>query len=158
MSNESQSIWKKILHRSFQIGIAVKGIDGLIETIGGLVFLCLSGGAIRNFVLSLTRAKLVEDPDDHIARSLQHTFSRFSPGTKWFVGAYLLGHGIIKLLLAIGLLRRKLWMFPIAIVALVGFIAFQIFHATHKPSITVPILASIDAIVVVLVWIEYRAE
>lgn len=149
---------EKILHRAFQIGVAIKGIDGLIETIGGLVFLCLSGGKIREFVLSLTHTKLMHDPDDKIASSLQHTFSGFSPGTKWFVGAYLLGHGVIKLALVVGLLRRKLWIFPFAIVALLGFITFQIFHLFHKPSITVTVLACLDAIVVVLVWHEYRVE
>lgn len=51
-----------------------------------------------------------------------------------------------------------MWVFPIAIVALLMFIVYEIFRLVHKPSIALAVLAFLDAVVVVLVWFEYRAK
>jgi uncharacterized membrane protein len=150
--------WQKTLHRLFQIGIVLKGLDGLSETVGGMLFLFISGQALRRFTFLLTRPELLEDPDDLIANSLRHAFAHLSNGRKLFVGAYLLGHGIIKLLLVIGLLRDKLWVFPVAIVTLLGFIGYQVFRITSHFSLGLAALTVLDALIVALVWHEWRSQ
>lgn len=157
MQTNGKSVGGNIRHRLFQIAIIFKGIDGLIETIGGIVFICI-GGRIERFVFSITGRKLIEDPDDHIARYFRHAFSHLSGGMKVLASAYLLGHGIIKLFLVVGMLRNKLWVYPIAIVALLMFIVYEVFRLIQKPSILLAVLAFLDAAVVVLVWFEYRAK
>lgn len=147
---------EKILHRSFQIGVLFKGIDGLIETVSGILFLCISTGEITRFVFSLTRGELLEDPDDLIANSLRHAFAHLSSGSRLFVGAYLLGHGVIKILLVAGLWREKLWVFPTAIIALGGFVGYQIYRLTHQPSLGLILLTVLDVIIAALVWHEFR--
>lgn len=129
-----------------------------METLGGFVFLCFSEGALTHFVFLLTRPELLEDPDDWIANSLRHAFTHLSGGGKIFVGVYLLGHGIIKLLLVAGLLRDKVWVFPIAIVALLAFIGIQVFRMATHLSAGLVVLTFLDAIIVALVWHEFRLK
>jgi uncharacterized membrane protein len=149
---------EKILHRLFQVGILFKGLDGLAETLGGVVFLCFSKGALTHFIFLLTRPELLEDPDDWIANSLRHAFGHLSVGSKLFVGAYLVGHGVIKLFLVGGLWRDKLWVFPIALLVLVAFIGFQVFRMATHFSLGLVLLTILDAIIVGLVWHEYRSK
>ena len=154
----TSSLREKILHRSFQIGVFLKGIDGILETVGGAVFLILGKGTIAHIVFTLTQHELLEDPDDLIANSLRHTFAHLSSGNKIFVGAYLLGHGIIKLFLVVGLWRNKLWVFPIAMVVLIGFIGYQVFRIFDHFSVGLVVLSCIDALIVFLVWHEFRSQ
>lgn len=148
---------EKVLHRSFQIGILFKGIDGLVETLSGILFVFISSGEITRFVYSLTRGELLEDPDDLIANSLRRAFAHLSTGSKLFVGAYLLGHGVIKLVLVAGLWRKKLWVFPIATIVLGGFVGYQVYRLTRQPSIGLFLLTVLDTIIGTLVWHEYRS-
>lgn len=149
---------EKILHHLFQIGVLLKGVDGLFETIGGFVFVCVTSHEIRHVVFWLTQDTLLEDPDDWIAHSLRHAFVHFSDGRKILVGAYLLGHGIIKLLLVVGLWRVKLWVFPVALAVLGGFVGYQVYHLTSHPSVGLSVLTLIDVIIAALVWHEFRSH
>ena len=49
---------------------------------------------------------MIEDPKDFIATHLLAAAQNFSVETKNFYAFYLLSHGIVKLLLVIGLLRN----------------------------------------------------
>jgi uncharacterized membrane protein len=146
----------KIWHRLFQIGVALKALDGLLETIGGLLFLFLSRETILRAVFSWTQHELWEDPDDWIANHLRSTFTHLPPGTKVFAVAYLLGHGLVKLALAVGLWWDKPWAFPAGLAVLTGFVGYQIFRMAEDFSIALCVLTVIDIAIIALVWCEYR--
>jgi uncharacterized membrane protein len=146
-----------ILHRLFAAGIWVKGIDGILETIGGILFLLVNQATLSQLVLRLTRPELLEDPDDLVANWLRHSFARLPPSTKLFGSIYLLAHGLIKILLVAGLLREKLWSFPIATVVLCGFIGYQTYRLTLRYSAGLLFLTLLDAVIVGLIWREYRS-
>ena len=148
---------KTLLHWLFQIGIVFKGLDGLAELVGGFLFVFFSRDAMSDFVERNTRPVLQWDPDNLIAHSLRHAFDQMSAGGKVFVAIYLLGHGAIKVLMVAGLLRDKRWVFPVAIVVLLGFIGFQIYHLCGHYSIGLVVFTLLDAVIVALVWIEYRS-
>lgn len=148
---------QNLLHRAFQIGIFFKGLDGFTETAGGFLFLCFSKGAILRFVYFFS-GHVLGDPDDWLARSLRHAFAGFSRGAKWFVGAYLLGHGIIKLLVVFGLWREKLWIFPFALFMLLAFIGYQVFRMFSHASAGLAFLTGLDVLIVALVWHEYSVK
>lgn len=147
---------QKIVHRFFLISILVKGIDGLLETVGGVLFLLVSRTALNKLILTLTQHELMEDPDDWIATALRHGFSRLSAGEKLFGGVYLLTHGLIKLFLVIGLWRDKLWAFPLSLAFLGAFIGYQAYRLSLHFSVTLLLLSLLDLGVVLLVWREYR--
>jgi uncharacterized membrane protein len=148
---------QRLLHRLFKLGVLMKGIDGLLETAGGVLFLCLSRGSLTRIVFALTREELLEDPDDWFATTLRHAFTHLTAGNKIFAAAYLIGHGLMKLVLVFGLWREKLWSFPVAFVVLVGFIGYQVFRLVHQFSFGLIALTVIDAGIVGLIWNEYRS-
>jgi len=150
-----QKFREKMLRCLFRTGILLKGIDGILETIGGFLFLFMSRASMNEIVILLTQHELIEDPDDWVALSLRHAFSHLSPGTKLFGSAYLLVHGIIKLFLVTYLLRNKLWSYPVAIVFLTSFIGYQIYRLGVHFSWGLVGLTGFDAAVVLLVWHEY---
>ena len=148
---------KTLLHWLFRIGIIFKGLDGLMELVGGFLFLFFSPDAMSDFVDRNTRPVLEWDPDNLVAHSLRHSFGQMSTGGKMFVAMYLLGHGAIKLLMVVGLLREKRWVFPVAIVVLLGFIGFQIYRMCGHFSIGLVVFTVLDAVIAALVWNEYRS-
>ena len=148
---------KTLLHWLFRIGIAFKGLDGLMELVGGFLFVFFSRDAMSDFVERNTRPVLQWDPDNLIAHSLRHAFDQMSAGGKVFVAIYLLGHGAVKMLVVVGLLREKRWIFPVAVVVLLAFIGFQIYRLCEHFSIGLVVFTVLDAVIVALVWNEYRS-
>lgn len=103
------------VHRLFAASVLIKGVDGVLETIGGILFMFVSPKALNSLVIFFTAHELSEDPDDWFATSLRHAVHNLSSETELFVSAYLVAHGLIKILVVAGLLRKKLWAYPTAL-------------------------------------------
>ena len=116
----------------------------------------ISSRAITDFVSRLTLHELSEDPRDLIATSLLGWGQGFSVATQHFYAFYLLSHGVVKLLLVVGLLREKLWAYPASLVVLGLFVAYQIYRYSFTNSALLIILSIFDIFVMILVWHEYR--
>ena len=69
---------------------------------------------------------------------------------------YLLSHGVIKAVLIVGLLREKLWYYPVAIIVFVSFILYQLYRFNHTHSIWLLLITLLDIVVIWLTWHEYR--
>ncbi len=149
----------KLLHVLYEIGIWFKGVDGIFEVIGGVLFFTVSKAALTRWVLNLTQHEMIGDPTDWLATHLKHAVGHLSSDTKLFASAYLAGHGAIKILLVwVGLWRRKFWAYPTAIAFLSAFIGYQTFRVTHRFSFLLIALTTLDLIIVLLIWREYRVE
>src|SRR5262245_36197309 len=55
---------EQALYRLFELGVWVKGIDGILEICGGVLLLLTSPAALNRLVMMLTQHELVEDPQD----------------------------------------------------------------------------------------------
>ncbi len=147
----------KLLHLLYEIGIWFKGIDGVVECLGGLLFLVVTKAALTRLVIALTQHELGQDPTDWLALHLRSGTAHLSANTKLFASVYLMGHGAVKAFLVWGgLLRRKLWSFPTAIILIGGFMVYQVVRLLHHYSLLLLVLTAIDLIVVLLIWREYR--
>ena len=89
---------EKALHRSFLISVWIKGLAGLVETMGGILVLFITPRVLDSFVILLTAPELAEDPDDKVANYLSQAAQHFSTDSQLFASAYLIIHGLIKLL------------------------------------------------------------
>ena len=152
----SNTARERMLHRLFQIGIWIKGIDGLIETVGGIVLLAVSLDAINDFVIALTEKEIEEDSGDLIANGLRHAAKRMTSGSKQIAGAYLLGNGVVKVFLAVGILRGRIWCYPVAIAVITVFILLQFLRLSFHFSWTMFVATIVDVAIVLLIWREYR--
>jgi uncharacterized membrane protein len=82
--------------------------------------------------------------------------SGLSPGTQLFAAIFLLGHGVVKLILATAIWLNKLWAFPVAGLVLAGLVVYQIVRITSTHSIVLIGLTIIDIAIIVMLWPEYK--
>jgi len=148
----------QLVHRIFAASVLIKGVDGVLETIGGILFMFVNPKALNSLVISFTAHELSEDPDDWFATTLRHVVHNLSSDTKLFVSAYLVAHGLIKILLVAGLLRKKLWAYPTALWFLGIFLLYQLYQFSHTHSLGLLSLSIFDIFVASLVWLEYRSR
>jgi len=147
---------KDVVHISFEIGILLKGIFGLSEIIGGVSLLFLNANRLNRLTQFLTQHELSEDPKDMVANFLITLSSSVSIDTQHFAVFYLMSHGIIKCLLIFLLLRKKLWAYPLTIVSLFLFIAYQIYRYTLTQSVFLIFLTIFDVAMIALTYLEYQ--
>jgi len=144
-------------HRLFLLAVALKGIDGLFEMIGGVLLLALGPGGVGRVVAFLTQHELAEDPNDVLAGLLLRHTRNIGVSAVHFAAAYLLVHGIVKLWLVTGLVRERRWIFPVAIGFMGLFILYQVYRLVLHPSAGLAFLSVLDLAIIVLVWREYSA-
>jgi uncharacterized membrane protein len=142
----------------FEVGIVLKGLNGLLELVGGVLLLIVSPAAIKGIVRTLTEGDLSENPHDFIATRLLHTAGGLTGAGLTFGAVYLLIHGVVKVTLVIALLRNKLWAYPWMIAVLLAFIAYQVYLIILRPSPGLVALTVFDVLIVGLTWREYRKQ
>lgn len=147
---------KDFVHVGFEIGLLLKGIHGLMEIIGGVFLLFLSPNRLNWLTHFLTLHELSEDPKDKLANFLLTLSGSFSISTQHFAQFYLISHGIIKCLLILLLWRKKLWAYPLTIVSLILFIAYQAYRYTLTQSFFLILLTIFDVVMIALTYFEYK--
>jgi uncharacterized membrane protein len=140
----------------FEVSLWLKGVFALAQVAGGIAGFFVTRHFLLAFAQWVTRDEFAEDPHDRIANFLLHSAQGLSLGTQHFAAAYLLGHGIIKLWLIAGLLRRRLWSYPVAIGVFSLFIVYQVYRLSITGSPWLVLLSMIDLVVIVLTWHEWR--
>ncbi|HEY3221054.1 MAG TPA: DUF2127 domain-containing protein [Gemmatimonadales bacterium] len=129
------------LHQAFQVGVILKGLNGLLELVGGTLLLLFRPSAIQHFIVELTHNELTKD---------------FSVQGELFAAIYLLSHGVIKMMLVYALIRGKLWAFPWAIGVFATFGVYQVYRYFVAPSGWLIALTVLDVTVILLAWAEWR--
>jgi uncharacterized membrane protein len=148
----------RFLRASFRTGITLKGIDGLLEAIGGVLLWFIKPEALGSTLQEIFEHELLRDPHDFLARHLLHTSEKIAQSDPLFASIFLLSHGFVKVVLAVLLWMNKLWAYPLAIVVFTAFTIFGIYRYTHTHATLLLVIALFDMIIVVLAWEEYRAE
>jgi len=130
------------IHVAFQIGVVLKGLNGLLELIGGSLLLVFPPSAIREFIVHLS----------HNPGIAQH----ISLQDERFAAMYLLAHGVVKGVLVYALLRESLWAFPLAIGVFAAFGVYQIYRYVVEPSTWLIALTVLDVAVILLALAEWH--
>ena len=147
---------ERLIHISFLIGIIGKGIDGILEIIGGVVVMFINPVLLNRVVRLLFAHELSEDPRDKLANYLLKAAQDFSLSTQIYSSIYLISHGVIKVFLIMALLKRKIWAYPLAIGVFSLFIIYQIYRYALTHSILLIFLSILDAFVIIFTWLEYE--
>ena len=147
------------LDRTFRISVTLKGLDGALELIGGLVLLFVRPATLAHIVRALTQHELSQDPHDVIARHVLRSAGHLTAGTTLFAALYLVSHGLAKLVLVVAVLRNQTWAYPGMIVLLGAFIVYQLYRLVMvRFTVGLTVLTLFDAFVVWLTWREYEAR
>lgn len=146
----------RIVHVLFFISVVSKGIDGVLEIVGGALLFLVSRVRIHNIARILTQHELSEDPHDVIANYLLTSTRHLSTGAQAFAASYLAWHGLVKVALVAALLLKRPWAYPAAIAAFLLFLAYQLYRYSHTHSPELLVLSVLDVVVIVLTWLEYK--
>ena len=150
------AISEKRIHAAFEIGIILKGLNALAELIAGVVLYFTSVETLTAIVKALVHDELLADPHDLIANALMNMTEHFNVGGKRFAALYLLSHGLVKLVLVVGLLRNQRWAYPASLIVLAAFVLYQLYRLTFGFSVALIALTLFDFVVIALIWHEYR--
>ena len=149
-------IRERTLHRLFDLGVIIKGIDGALEVTGGVILALVKPRTVNAVVLFLTAHEISEDPADVVANVLRHGARQLSSNTTIFASAYLLAHGLAKLVLVAGLLRGKVWAYPAALWLVGALLLYQVYRIWLTHSLGLAVLTAFDLVVMSLIWHEYQ--
>lgn len=157
--HEGMKRWMRpALHGLYYVALVFKSADALFETAGAIFFFIHSAAWLRHITDRLTGMILWSDPDNTIALAVRHSFSHFSTRQRVFGALFLLGHGIVKSTVVVGLWMRWPWAFRLAIVALIGFAGYEGWRGLHGHSLGFGAIAVLDLAAAGLVWAEFRRE
>ena len=133
-----------------------KGVFALSEIVAGIAAYFVSQHFLLSVVVWVTRDEFADDPRDLVANFLLRSVENLSVGAQDFAALYLLVHGVIKLWLIVGLLRKKLWYYPTALVIFGLFVVYQLYRYYFTHSVLLLLITALDLIVIGLTWHEYR--
>ena len=146
-------------HDFFEIGVATKAFNSLLELLGGsFLLLTLHGWFTRTFIF-ISSSELLGDSDDvlfHFATSELHNLAEAN--TRTFVGIYLLFHGSMNAFLAYNLFRNRLWAYPLSVVFVALFFVYQMYRLYHTHSPVLAAVSVLDVIFAILTIHEYRYQ
>ena len=145
------------LHKSYEISLLLKALLGLTQLASALMLYLTPTGGIAGFVTWLTSQELSEDPGDVVALWLLQAAQALSISTVTFYSLYLLAHGALNFGVVLLLWARLIWAYPVSIVVLLVFVAYQLYEYAVTGSPTMIVLSLFDLLIVFLVWREYRA-
>lgn len=146
----------RIMDLIFLIGVLFKGIDGLLELVGGTVLLFVSPRQLQGAASAITAGELREDPHDLLSNLLVNNVTNLGSGGMGFFAAYLLLHGVVKVAIVVALLVGSRRIYPWAVAALGAFLLVQIYALVTSPTIGVALLTVFDAVIIGLTWREWR--
>jgi uncharacterized membrane protein len=146
------------LDQIFKISLALKGLDGVLELVGGILLLLVSPAQLASAVHFLTQHELSEDPHNLVATTLVHWAGAMTASARLFGAVYLLLHGLVKVVLVWAVLRDKLWAYPWMIAFLLAFIAYQGYQLLVAFTWGMVLLTAFDIFIVWLTWHEYRVH
>ncbi len=142
-----------LLDKTYEIGIILKGIDGVLELIGGILVLVLSPGTILSITNFFTQETLEKNPHNFFANHIDKVGHHLASGQTTFAALFLLTHGLVKVVLVTCLLLNKLWAYPWALGVLGLFLVYQVYLLITRPTFGMAFLTVIDA---VIIWLVYR--
>jgi uncharacterized membrane protein len=140
------------IHVAFLLAIVLKGLDGLLEIVLGLILIFTDEFSDVAFFLS---NNFIDDPNNFFATHLR-AFASQSHEAFVIGGLYLIAHGLVKSFISGSLLRNYSWAYPAAIALLALFICYEIIRVAFTGSISLTLFAIFDIVTVWLIAYEYR--
>jgi uncharacterized membrane protein len=136
------------------MSVLLKGIHGLVELFGGVLVWAISGKTIERFIAWITEGERIEDPHDLFVQFIVTSTEHLIAG-RTFAILYLMIHGAINFMLAIGLWRNWKGAYQSALLILGIFTLYQIYRMTFTFSYWLLFLTVFDVVVLGLIYYEY---
>ncbi|MDB5244656.1 MAG: hypothetical protein JWN18_526 [Parcubacteria group bacterium] len=140
----------------FDLALLLKGVGGALEFLGAILVLFVPPSFILWMVELLTGGELAQDVDDPVATFLRTAADSFTVHPHYFLAAYLALRGVIKVVLVIGIFKGKRIAYPLFMLSLGLFGAYEAYRGFVRHEILLQALAVFDFAVILLTSHEYR--
>lgn len=149
---------RPLLSQIFHAGITLKGIDGALEMIGGVLLWFLKPADLNEITRFLLQHDLSRDPHDWIGQHLLHATAKLADANSGFASFFLLSHGVTKVALVLCLWMNRLWAYPLTIGVFAAFSVYQTYRYMHTHSVWLLVLTIFDIVLIYLTWQEYKQQ
>ncbi len=145
---------EKTIYELFKLSIWIKILGSLGEMVGGFASAFIPSAFVLHAALYFSQGT-TDDADDFIAHELIRVAHSFSTSNHLLIGVYFFMRGLVQLLLAIALLRNKIWAYPLLLLVLFFLVVTQIYAIYFSHSIITVGITIIDIVTIYLVGHEY---
>jgi uncharacterized membrane protein len=149
---------KSFQHRAFEMGIFLKGIDGLLECIGGVLIWFVTPALLFRVFRTLYGHEIFRVAGEQVGFHLQAESEKFASGSKIFPSLFLVSHGITKILLVAAIWMNRLWAYPLMIFVFSAFAVYQVYRLAHTHSVILAAVTVIDIAIIYLTCREYQEQ
>lgn len=144
------------VHLAYLVTLTVKGFDGAIEILAGLVILLTGPQRIYRWVVRVTAPEIYDGSHVAAVHAIRRGAQHLATSGAHFVEFYLVVHGLLKLALVVVLLRGGgRWIFPVGALILLGFITYMIMRLSEQWSNWLLGFALFDMLTLALVLTEW---
>jgi len=139
----------------FKTGIWLKGVNGGLELLGGLLLAVVPESTATRLILAIARFETGPELRDWVLRGITDGIAQVEAEST-FALFYLISHGVIKVFLAVALLRNIRWAAPVAL-AVFGLLAgIEIVRFALHPSVAMGLIIAIDLFVLGLIFRHWK--
>lgn len=140
----------------FDIALILKAVNGALEILAALLVLFVPPSFVLKLAELATGGELAQDPDDLVATTIQQAAQTFTVHTHYFFAFYLALHGVVKILLIIGIFAKKRVTYPLFMLALAVFGSYEVYRGFMRHELLLQALAIFDFALLLLTAHEYR--
>lgn len=141
----------------YDTGIIIKGIDGLVELITGVLLLVAPNLIHAILTATAGRAATAHNHFYHfIGDYIARLDKELAASGVAFLVIFLITHGVVKLVLVYCLLKKIVKVYPAALAVLGAFLVYQVYVFIQTPTIGMAAFCLLDAGIILLVWREYK--
>ena len=140
----------------FDLALILKIINGALEMLAALLVLFVPPSLVLKLAEFATSRELAQDIDDPIAMAIQTSAQTFAVHSHYFLAVYLALHGGIKVLLVLGIFAKKRIAYPLFMLALTVFGAYEAYRGFILNEMLLQALAVFDLALLLLTAHEYR--
>lgn len=142
----------------FDIALIVKIINGALEMVAALLIVFVPPSFVVRLAEIATSGELAQDADDPIATAIRSSAHAFAVQSHYFLALYLAFHGIVKVLLVLGIFAKKKIAYPLFMIAMAIFGAYEAYRGFLLHELLLQALAVFDIALVFLTLHEYRQK
>lgn len=140
----------------YDAGLYLKAAESAFELFSGIAVLFVSRMAVVRVVGVATAHELAHDPDDFVANFLRHEAHAFAVAPHYFLAAYLILRGVVKLGLIALILRGVRIAYPLFIIALGLFGSYEAYRSILTTNYLLGGVALFDTALIFLTAYEYK--
>lgn len=140
----------------FDGALVLKAIHGALEVLAAFLVLAVPPSFVVRVAEFVTGGELTQDPNDFIAKTILYSAQSFAIHPHFFIALYLALHGVIKTILVIGIFTGKRIAYPLFMISLVLFGAYEVYRGFVRHELFLYVLAVFDFSLILLTAHEYR--